>query len=94
VSSAIYTCSKIKDLSSLWSGDGTRGATQATSIGSFTSFAPPPDMGVLWEAVPYIEKELKDYRTPKNPQNQKMSAGSGRQNDDEKAMNGSLSKVF
>jgi hypothetical protein len=51
-------------------------------------------MGVVWRAVPYIEKELKDYRTPKNPQNQKKSEGSGRQNDDEKVMNGSLSKVF
>jgi hypothetical protein len=54
-------------------------------------------MGVVWEAVPYIEKELKDYRTPKTPkktQNQNKSEGSGRQNDDEKAMNGSLTKVF
>jgi hypothetical protein len=51
-------------------------------------------MGVVWGAVPYIEKELKDYRTRQKPQNQKNSAGSGRQNDDEKAMNGSLTKVF
>jgi len=51
-------------------------------------------MGVVWKRVPYIEKELKDYRTPKNPQKQKKREGSGRQNDDEKAMNGFLSKVF
>src|SRR5215211_1348235 len=36
----------------------------------------------------------KDYRTPKNPQNQKKSESSGRQNDDEKAMNGSLTKTL
>jgi len=42
-------------------------------------------MSVVWKAVPYIEKELKDYRTTKNPQNQKKSEGSGRQNDGEKA---------
>jgi hypothetical protein len=51
-------------------------------------------MGVVWGGVPYIERELKTYRTPKNPQNQKKSESSGRQNDDEKAMNGSLTKVF
>jgi len=51
-------------------------------------------MGVVWKAVSYIERELKVYRTTKNPQNQKKSEGSGRQNDDEKAMNGYLSKVF
>jgi hypothetical protein len=39
------------------------------------------------------KRELKVYRTPKNPQNQKNSAGSGRQND-EKAMSGYLTKVF
>jgi hypothetical protein len=49
-------------------------------------------MGVVWKAVPYIERELKDYRTTKNPQNQKKSEGSGRQNDDEKATSGSLSR--
>jgi hypothetical protein len=78
---------------SSWSGDATGADTQATSTGSSTSFA-PPDMGVVWEAVPYIERELKDYRTPKNPQNRNKSEGSGRQNDDEKATSGSLSKVF
>jgi hypothetical protein len=51
-------------------------------------------MGVVWGAVPYIERELKLYRTPKNPQNQEKSEGSGEPNDDEKATNGYLSKVF
>jgi len=51
-------------------------------------------MGVVWGAVSYIEKELKIYRTPKNPQNQKKSESSRKQNDDEKATNGSLTKVF
>jgi hypothetical protein len=51
-------------------------------------------MDVVWEAVSYIERELKVYRTRQKPQNQKKSEGSGRQNDDEKAMNGSLSEVF
>jgi len=49
-------------------------------------------MGVVWKAVPYIERELKIYRTPKNPQNQKKREGGGRQNDDEKATSGSLSR--
>jgi len=49
-------------------------------------------MGVVWKAVPYIKKELKVYRTPKNPQNQEKNASSGRQNDDEKATSGSLSR--
>jgi DNA-binding transcriptional ArsR family regulator len=40
------------------------------------------------------KRELKDYRTTKNPQNQKKNEGSGKPNDDEKAMNGSLTKVF
>jgi hypothetical protein len=51
-------------------------------------------MGVVWGAVPYIERELKDYRTPKNPKNQNKSEGNGRPNDEGKAMNGYLSKVF
>jgi hypothetical protein len=51
-------------------------------------------MGVVWGAVPYIEKELKNYRTPKNPQNRKKREGNGKPNDDERAMNGSLTKVF
>jgi len=51
-------------------------------------------MGVVWKAVSYIERELKDYRTPKNPQNQNKSEGNGKPNDDEKAMNGYLTKVF
>src|SRR5829696_9150964 len=49
-------------------------------------------MGVVWGAGPYIERELKDYRTTKNPQNQRKSESSGRQNDDEKATSGSLSR--
>jgi hypothetical protein len=48
----------------------------------------------VWKAVPYIERELKDYRTTKNPQNRKKNEGSGRQNDDEKATSGSSSKVL
>jgi len=51
-------------------------------------------MGVVWKAVSYIKRELKIYRTPKNPQNQKKSEGSGRQNDDGKATSGYLSKFF
>jgi hypothetical protein len=90
-SSAICTYSKIKDSSSSWREGATRADTPPTSTGSFTSYA-PPDMGVVWKAVPYIEKELKNYRTTKNPQNQKKSEGSGRQNDDEKATSGSLSR--
>src|SRR5512133_3404841 len=39
------------------------------------------------------ERELKNYRTPKNPQNRKKREDSGKPNDDEKAMNGSLTKV-
>src|SRR5215217_423566 len=85
-------CSKTRALSSLWRGDATGADTPPTSTGSFTSFA-PPDMGVVWGAVPYIERELKNYRTTKNPQNQKKNEGSGRQNDDEKATSGSLSRV-
>ena len=54
----------------------------------------PPDTGVVWGAVSYIERELKVYRTHQNPQNQNKRDGSGRQNDDEKAMNGYLTKVF
>jgi hypothetical protein len=77
----------------LWSGDAIVADTQATSTGSFTSFA-PPDMGVVWGAVSYIERELKLSRTRQNPQSQNKSEGRGRQNDDEKAMNGSLSKVI
>jgi hypothetical protein len=48
----------------------------------------------VWGAVPYIERELKVYRTRQKTQNQNKSESSGRQNDDEKAMNGYLSKVF
>src|SRR5215211_1873266 len=92
-SSAICTYSKTKESSSLWSGDATGADTPPTSTGSSTSLA-PPDMGVVWGAVSYIEKELKIYRTPKNPQNQKKSESSRKQNDDEKATNGSLTKVF
>ena len=40
----------------------------------------------------YRERELKIYRTTKNRQNQEKSEGSGRQNDDEKATSGSLSR--
>jgi hypothetical protein len=91
-SSATYTRSKTKESSSLWRGDATRADTQATSTGYSTSCV-PLDTGVVWEAASYIKRELKVYRTPKNPQNQKNSAGSGRQND-EKAMSGYLTKVF
>jgi hypothetical protein len=49
-------------------------------------------MGVVWRAVPYIKKELKVYRTRQKTQNQEKYASSGRQNDDEKATSGSLSK--
>jgi hypothetical protein len=90
-SSAICTYSKIKDSSSSWREGATKADTQATSTGYSTSLA-PPDMGVVWKRVPYIERELKDYRTTKNLQNQKKSEGSGKQNDDEKATSGSLSR--
>ena len=41
----------------------------------------------------FLYKErTKDYRTPKNPQNQKKSEGNGKPNDDEKATSGSLSR--
>jgi DNA-binding transcriptional ArsR family regulator len=40
----------------------------------------------------YRERELKDYRTRQKPQNQNKSESSGRQNDDEKATSGSLSR--
>jgi len=51
-------------------------------------------MGVVWKAVSYIKKELKNYRTPPTPKNREKKEGSGKPNDDEKATNGSLSKVF
>jgi DNA-binding transcriptional ArsR family regulator len=38
------------------------------------------------------KRELKNYRTPPNPKNREKNAGNGKQNGDEKAMNGSLSK--
>jgi hypothetical protein len=78
---------------SLWRGDATGADTPPTSTGSSTSLA-PPDTGVVWKAVPYIKKELKDYRTHPKPQNRKKREGNGKPNDDERAMNGSLTKVF
>jgi hypothetical protein len=48
----------------------------------------------VWGAVPYIKRELKDYRTRQKPQTQKKRESNGRPNDEGKAMNGSLSKVF
>jgi hypothetical protein len=49
-------------------------------------------MGVVWKAVPYIEEELKVYRTHPKPQNREKNASSGKPNDDEKATSGSLSR--
>src|SRR5215217_1679530 len=92
-SSATCTSSRARDWLSLWRGDATGADTPPTSTGSSTSFA-PPDTDVVWGAGSYIKKELKIYRTRQKLQNQEKREGSGRQNDDEKAMNGSLSKVF
>jgi len=50
-------------------------------------------MGVVWKAVPYIERELKNYRTPPKPKNREKKEGSGKPHDAARAMNGSLSKV-
>jgi hypothetical protein len=56
------------------------------------TFTAPPDTDVVWGAVSYIEKELKNYRTTKNPQNREKNASGGKPNDDEKATSGFLSR--